>query len=67
MRQTTRDRLRFGALALLAVLVAAPGVHAFELWLPARAALWISHGLAVLLLALVAWRFTVARTRHTRL
>ena len=61
--QTTRDWLRFGTLALIAVLVAAPGVHFFELLLPSRAAFWLSHGLAVLLLALVVWRWRASRAR----
>jgi hypothetical protein len=63
MHQTTRDRLWFGTLALLAVLVATPGIHAFERWLSGRTAFWVSHGLAAFLLALVAWRWTVARAR----
>jgi hypothetical protein len=50
-------------LVLAAVLTAAPGVHAFEVWLPARAALVVSHGLALLLLAVTAfeWRRRAAR------
>jgi hypothetical protein len=56
-------RLRFGALGVLAVLVAAPGVHLFEVWLPRPVAFWVSHGLAALLLALVGWRWAAARAR----
>jgi hypothetical protein len=63
VHQTIRDRLRFGILALLALLVAAPGIHVFERWIPGRAAFWVSHGLAALLLALVAWRWAVTRAR----
>jgi hypothetical protein len=36
LRPTRFDRLRFAFLALLAVLVAAPGIHLFELWLNHR-------------------------------
>ena len=63
MHQATRARLRLGTLVLLSILVAAPGVHLFELLLPTRTARWVSHGLALLLLALVAWRWTAARAR----
>ena len=62
-RLTSRDRLVLAGLVLAAVLTAAPGVHAFELWLPARAAFVVSHGLALLLLAVTAceWRRRAAR------
>ena len=61
MSRRTVGTLRFAALALLAVLVAAPGIHLFELWLPHPAALWVSHGLAVALLTVVVWRWRAAR------
>ena len=49
-------------LALLALLVAAPGIHLFEMWLDARVAFYISHGLALALLALIAWRWRASRS-----
>ena len=61
MEQTTRDRLRYSALAVGAVLIAAPGVHLFELWLDHTVAFWLSHGLALGSLAAVVWRWRVAR------
>ena len=63
MHQITRDRLRFGTLALLAVLVATPGVHFFEHWLDHSAAVWVSHGMAVVGLAATAWRWRASRAR----
>jgi hypothetical protein len=61
MPRTTSHSLRHAALALLAILVAAPGVHLFELWLDPRSALWVSHGLALALLTVVVWRWRAAR------
>ena len=61
MDRGTNDRIRFGALALLAVLVAAPGVHLFELWLAPSAAFYLSHGLALCLVAAVIWRWRASR------
>jgi hypothetical protein len=43
------------------VLIAAPGVHLFERWLTPAPAVWISHGLAVGTLALLAWRWRMRR------
>lgn len=63
MRPSVHSRVRFAALAVLALLVAAPGVHLFELWLPGRVAVWVSHGLAAILLAVVGWRWAAARAR----
>jgi len=63
MRQTRRRGYRFAALAVLAVLVAAPGVHLFERFLEPSAALWLSHGLALLLLGVAAWRWRATRAR----
>jgi hypothetical protein len=63
MPLTTPQRLRFGLLALLAVLIATPGVHVAERWLARPAAIWVSHGLALGLLAVVLWRWWVARRR----
>jgi hypothetical protein len=50
-------------LVAAAVLTAAPGVHAFERWLPPRAAFLVSHGLALLLLGVAAleWRRRAGR------
>ena len=50
--------LRPAALGLAGVLAAVPGVHAFEPWMTPRAAVLVSHGLAVALLAgaLLLWR-----------
>jgi hypothetical protein len=56
-RPTHRDRLVVPAIALASILVAAPGVHLFELWLPPRPAIVVSHGLALLGLALAAYRW----------
>ncbi len=55
------ERLRFGVLALLAILVAAPGVHLFELWLAPSAAFYLSHGLPLGLLVVVIWRWRASR------
>jgi hypothetical protein len=57
MTGIARDRLRFALAAVGAVLVAAPGVHLFERWLAPAPATWVSHSLAVALLAVVAWRW----------
>ena len=63
MRQTRRQNLRYGVLAVAAVLIAAPGVHVFELWLAHRVAFWVSHVLALGSLVMVAWRWRAARAR----
>ena len=63
MPLTTPQRLRFGLFVLLAILVATPGVHLAERWLARPAAIWVSHGLAVCLLAAVTWRWRAARLR----
>ena len=52
-----RDRLVVLAMAIASLLVAAPGVHLFERWLPERPAIVVSHGLALLGLALAAYRW----------
>ena len=57
MSRTAAGRLRFALAAVGAVLVAAPGVHVFERWLAPAPAVWVSHSIAVVLLALVAWRW----------
>ena len=61
MHQTRRDQLRYGALAIAAILIAAPGVHLFELWLDHTTAFWVSHALAVGSLATVLWRWRATR------
>jgi hypothetical protein len=61
MRRSARDRLRFGAAAVGAVLVAAPGVHLFERWLAPGPAIWVSHVAALGLLGVVAWRWMRSR------
>ena len=63
-RLGTRDRLAVAGLALAAVLCATPGVHLAERWLRHGPAVLVSHGLAVLGLALAAaqWRARRART-----
>lgn len=63
MQQTGRSRLRYGALALAAILIAAPGVHLFELWLAHPTAVWTSHTLALGALAAVAWRWRATRAK----
>ena len=63
MRQMVRTHFRYGALAIAAVLIAAPGVHLFELWLAHTVAFWVSHLLALGVLALVGWRWRAARAR----
>lgn len=66
MQQTTRSQLRYGALALAAILIAAPGVHLFELWLDHPVAFWVSHTLAVAALAAVVWRWRSAHGNAAR-
>lgn len=63
---TVRDRLVVLSVALASTLVAAPGVHAFELWLSPRAAFIVSHGLALLGLALAAREWRRRRVRAGR-
>ena len=64
MQQTAHGRLRYAALALVAILIAAPGVHLFELWLDHAVALWASHAVALGTLAAVAWRWRTTRPRR---
>lgn len=66
MQQPARRQLRYGALALGAILIAAPGVHVFELWLDPTVAFWVSHALAVGALATVAWRWRATRAKADR-
>lgn len=66
MEQTLRRQLRYGALALAAILIAAPGVHLFELWLDHRMAVWTSHTLALGGLAVVAWRWRATRAKTAK-
>jgi hypothetical protein len=61
MRQAMRDQLRYGALAIGAVLIAAPGVHVFERWMDHATAFWVSHGLALGCLTVVGWRWWATR------
>ena len=60
-----RDRYMVALLAVLAVLAATPGVHLVELWLPPRPALLLSHGVALVLLALAGHRWRVGRARRS--
>ncbi len=60
-RRAAISRMRFGALAVLAILVAAPGIHLFELWLAPSAAFYLSHVMALALLAVVIWRWRASR------
>lgn len=50
-------------IAVASVLCAAPGVHLFELWMAPRPALLISHGLAVVGLAVAVWQWRIRRRR----
>ena len=63
MQPPTAANLRFALLALLSVLIAAPGVHLFEAFLDHRVAFWLSHGLALAGLALTFWRWRATRPR----
>ena len=54
---TPRQRISIAGMVIVAVLTATPGVHLFELWLPHRAAVLVSHGIALVLLGLAAWRW----------
>ena len=63
MQQSVRHNFRYGALAVAAVLIAAPGVHVFELWLNHAVAFWLSHVLALGSLAVVAWRWRATRAQ----
>lgn len=49
--------------AALGVLTAVPGVHLFERWLAPSPAVIVSHGLAVVMLALAAAQWRVAHRR----
>ena len=63
-RQLLRDRLGIAALVLVGILIAAPGVHLFELWMPHPRAFVISHGLALCILAVAVQRWRAQRARH---
>lgn len=56
-RPIRRARIVALTTALASVLVAAPGVHLFERWLRPRPAIVVSHGLALVGLALAAYRW----------
>ena len=60
---TRRDWVIILGIALLAVLCAAPGVHLFALWLPPLPALLVSHGIAVVGLAIAFWQWRARRRR----
>jgi hypothetical protein len=64
MRQATRRQLRYGATAIGAVLIAAPGVHLFERWMDHTTAFWVSHSLALGSLATVGWRWRATRAQR---
>ena len=55
---SSRDRAIVACIALVSILVAAPGVHVFEWWLARTPAVLVSHGIALLGLAaaVVEWR-----------
>lgn len=61
-RLSARDWLVVIALLLAAVAAAVPGVHLLELWLSRPAAMLVSHGVGLVLLAAAVqqWR---ARSR----
>jgi hypothetical protein len=56
-RPARRDALVVAAIVVAAILTATPGVHLFERWL----AVLVSHGIAVVLLAVAARRWRRAR------
>lgn len=58
---TRRDWVVILGIALLATLCAAPGVHLFALWLSPLPALIVSHGLAVVGLAIAFWQWRSRR------
>lgn len=61
---STRDRWVVAGLALVSVACATPGVHLAELWLPHEPAVLVSHGLALIGLAITAWQWRVRRARR---
>ena len=63
MQPATAVNVRFALLALLSIMIAAPGVHLFEAFLDHRVAFWLSHGLALAGLALTLWRWRATRSR----
>ena len=63
MQPATAVNLRFALLALLSIMIAAPGIHVFEAFLDHRVAFWLSHGLALTGLALTVWRWRATRPR----
>jgi hypothetical protein len=58
-----RDWLAVGALAVVGILSAAPGVHLFERFLPPVPAIVVSHGIAVALLGTAVYQWRVRRAR----
>jgi hypothetical protein len=62
-RITRRDRLIVAALALVGAVTAAPGVHLFERVLRPVAAIVVSHGIAVTLIAMAVYQWRVRRAR----
>lgn len=61
LRLSNRDRIFVGAIALVGVLTAAPGVHVFQLWLPHGTAFLVSHGIGLVLLGVAWWQWRVRR------
>ena len=62
-RMRIRDRWIVASLASLSVLSATPGVHLAALWLRHQPAVLVSHGLALVGLAMTGWQWRVRRAR----
>jgi protein-S-isoprenylcysteine O-methyltransferase Ste14 len=62
----SRDRIAVLAVTVISVLIAVPGVHLFEIWLPLQAARIVSHGLALLGLTSALWQWRRRRARAVR-
>jgi len=63
-RLTARDRWIVAGLGILSVACATPGVHLAELWLRHEPAVLVSHGIALVGLAVTGWQWRSRRARR---
>ena len=62
-RLSARDRWIVGGLGIASVACATPGVHLAELWMRHEPAVLVSHGIALVGLAITAWQWRSRRAR----